>query len=96
MNIWTASGTAAVKKSVVSVQLIDMDVERPLDYVDFTTEKDFSKSKSHKKRKRVGNRIPIGEKAAKRLASQRTPQRPAKQVVEPESDVEESMEGTEL
>lgn len=42
-----------------------MDVEEPLGVVDFTTEKDSTKSKKNKKRKRVGNRLPIGEKIAK-------------------------------
>lgn len=73
-----------------------MEVDTSSRYVNFITEKDLKKSKVHKKRKRVGNRIPIGEKVAKKSAAHRTPnsrpQRPKR--VEPEP--EESSEGMEL
>lgn len=39
-----------------------MDVEAPLRYVNFLTEKDAKFKKATNKRKRVGNRIRIGEK----------------------------------
>ena len=73
-----------------------MDVETPLGYVDFTTEKDLQRqrSKSLKKRKRVGNRRPIGEKIAKPSRAHTTPRAVVKHVPEPESDVEESDQGT--
>lgn len=73
-----------------------MEVEKPLQVVDFTTEKDFNKSKKNKKRKRVGNRIPIGAEAAKKISRQRGAAAAEKVVPESESDVEESIEGTEL
>jgi len=73
-----------------------MDVEKPLKYVDFFTEKDARKSKVLRKRKRVGNRRPIGEKIAKSSAAHRTPKYRPQRVPEPESDAEESANGMEL
>lgn len=73
-----------------------MDVEQPLQVVDFITEKDLKKTKPTKKRKRVGNRLKIGEKHSKRSATQQSPKAAPKPVVESESDEEESGEGTEL
>lgn len=73
-----------------------MDVEKRLEVVDFITEKDLKKSKATKKRKRVGNRIPIGVKAARHHAAQRNPKNKPQPVRDAESDDEESAEGTEL
>lgn len=52
-----------------------MDSEAPLGVVDFTSAADYrvSKTKQQKKRKRVGNRIPVGEKLAKAGADQDAP-----------------------
>lgn len=73
-----------------------MDVEQPLQVVDFITEKDLKKTKPTKKRKRVGNRLRIGEKHPKRTTAQRAPREAPEPVIESESDEEESAEGTEL
>ena len=70
-----------------------MDVDSPLPVVDFLTEKDAKFKKPTNKRKRVGNRIRIGEKIAKIPRTNVSRKEVVEQLERAEKMAEESLEG---
>jgi hypothetical protein len=79
--------------SVPSLLTSGMDADSPLQTVSFLTEKDAKFKKATNKRKKVGNRIRIGEKIAKRPRTPTTNPKHVKVPSRADLMAEESLDG---